>query len=114
MPYNTKQKRLAYKSKYNHKREDQVNLLMITDDRKRNDEVENWHYLTVKSISALIRAIMSNNNGDFYCLNCFHSYRTKERLKKHERLCGKNDYCHVKMPKEDNKILKHTTRERNQ
>ena len=28
-------------------------------------------------------------------------------LKKHERLCGKNDYCHVKMTKEDNKILKY-------
>ena len=50
---------------------------------------------------------MSNNNGDYYCLNCFHSYRTNNVLKKHERLCGKNDYCPVKMPKEDNKILKY-------
>ena len=32
VPYNTKQIRLAYKSKYNHKRDNQVNLLMITDD----------------------------------------------------------------------------------
>ena len=61
----------------------------------------------MKSISALFRGITSNNNGYFYCLSCFHSYRTKERLKKHERLCSKNDYCHVKMLKEDNKILKH-------
>ena len=69
VPYNTKQIRLAYKSKYNYKRDNQVNLLMITD------EVENWHYLAVKSISALFRGIMSNNNGDYYyCLNCFHSY----------------------------------------
>ena len=70
--------------------------------------VENWHYLAVKSISALFRGIMPNNNGDYYHLNCFHSYRTNKKLKKHERLCGKNDYCHVKMPKEDNKILKNS------
>ena len=81
--YITKQIRLVYKSKYNHKRNNQVNLLMITDDG------ENWHYLAVKSISALFRGITSNNNGDYYCLNCFYSYRTKNILKKHKRLCGK-------------------------
>ena len=52
VPYNTKQIRPAYISKYNHKRENQVILLMITDDKN-----ENWHYLTVKSISRLLRGI---------------------------------------------------------
>ena len=51
VPYNTKEIRLAYKSKYNHKCDNQVNLLMITDDS------ENWHYLAMKSISALLRRI---------------------------------------------------------
>ena len=104
VPCNTKQIRLSYKSKYNHKRDNQVNLLMITDDG------ENWHYLAVKSISALYRGITSNNNGDCY-LNCFHSYRTNNILKKHET-CGKHDYCHVKMSKEDNKTLKYNHREK--
>ena len=40
-------------------------------------------------------------------LNYSHSYRTNDILKKHQRLCSKNDYCHVKMPKEDNKITKY-------
>ena len=44
---------------------------MITDD-----DDENWLYFAVKSISAL-RGITSNHIGDFYCLYCFHSYRTK-------------------------------------
>ena len=52
------------------------------------DGVKNWHHLAVKSISALFRGIMSNNNGDYYYLNRFHSYRTNNV---HERLCGKND-----------------------
>ena len=40
-----------------------------------------WHYLAMKNISGLLRGITSNHDGDFYCLNCFHSYRTKENLK---------------------------------
>ena len=52
---------------------------MITDDEK-------WHYLTVKSLSALFRGTTGNNNRDFYCLNCFQSYTTiidlENRLRK--------------------------------
>ena len=47
---------------------------MITDGEK-------CHYLAVKSISRLLRGIASNHDGDFYCLNCFHSYTTQKRLK---------------------------------
>ena len=79
---------------------------MITNDN------ENWHYLAVKCISALFRGITSNNNGEYYCLNYFHSYRTNNILKRHERLSGKHDYCYVKMPKKDNKILKCNRREK--
>ena len=75
---------------------------MITDDGER------WHYLAVRSLSALLRGISSSNNGDFYCLNCFHSYRTLNKLKRHERVCNNHDYCHVDMPKEEGKkISKH-------
>ena len=76
--HNTKQIRLAYKSKYNHKCNNQVVLLMITDGEK-------WHYLTVRSLSALLRRITSNHNGDFYCLNCLHSYRTKNMVTAEEK-----------------------------
>ena len=48
---------------------------MITDGKK-------WDSLAVKSLSALFREMTSNNNGDFYCLNCFHSHRTTEKIKK--------------------------------
>ena len=67
VPYNTKQIKQAYISKYNNERDNRVNLLLITDGNS------NWHYLAVKSISGLLRRITSNHNGDFYCLNCFHS-----------------------------------------
>ena len=88
VPYNTEKIRLAYKSKYNTKRGNQVILLMITDGQK-------WHYLALKKLSALLRGINSNHKKDFYCLNCFHLYSTKNRLEKHEKVCNNHDYCYV-------------------
>ena len=101
VPYKTKQIRPAYISKYNHKRNDKVILLIITDSDN------NWHYLAVKNISRLLRGITSNHNGDFYCVNCFLAYTTEKRFEKHERMCKDHDFCYVKMPDENNKILKH-------
>ena len=56
---------------------------------------------------ALLRGITSNNHGDFYCLNCLHSYKTKEKLGKHKNVCNNHDYCYVKMSNEYEKILKY-------
>ena len=100
VPYNTKQIRLAYKSKYNHKRNNEIILLMITDGEK-------WHYLTVKSLPTLLRGIVSNNHGDFYCLNGLNSYRTKKNFKNMKKVCNNHDYCYVKMPNEYERILKY-------
>ena len=105
VPRITKEIRRAYKLKYNLNRENQVILLMIADGEK-------WHYLAVKSLSALFRGITGNNNGDFYCLNCLRSYTTKNKLKKHKKVCENHDYCYVEMPEGDNKILKYNQGEK--
>ena len=76
VPHNKKEIKPAYISRYNHKRKNQVILLMITDEGER------WYYLVLRSLPALLRGISSSNNADFYCLNCFHSYRTLNRHKK--------------------------------
>ena len=78
---------------------------MITDGEK-------WDYLAVKSLSALFRKITGNNNGDFFCLNCFQSYTTENKLKKHKKVCGNHDCCYVEMPEEDNKILEYNRGEK--
>ena len=80
------------KSKYNLKRKNQIIFLMITD-------VGKWHYLTVKNLSALFRGIKSKHVVDFYCLNCLHSYRTENKLKKHYSVCKNHDYCSVEILK---------------
>ena len=97
---------LIRKSDYNDKREKQVHLLMITGNEN------NWHYLTIKSISLLFRGVTSNNKGDFYSLNCLHSYRTKNALKRHERLCNNHGHCEVIMPTKDKNTLEYTSHEK--
>ena len=78
VPHNTKKIDIAYKSKHNLTREKEVILLMISNGEK-------WHYLTVKNLSGLFRGIPSNHNADFYCLNCFGAYSTKNKLEKHKK-----------------------------
>ena len=69
---------IAYKSKYNLIRDNQIILLMISNG-------ESWHYLAAKSLSRLLRGISSNHDGDYYCSNCFHSYRTENKLNVHKK-----------------------------
>ena len=78
VPHNTKKIKIAYKSKHNLTREKQAILLMISNGEKR-------HYLTVKVLLGLLRGITSNHNADFYCLNCFCSYFSKNKLEKHKK-----------------------------
>ena len=79
---------------------------MITDGTSK------WHYLAVKSISGLLRGITSNHNGDFYCLNRFHPYATDKKLRKHERISKNHDFRYLKIPDDDNKILKYVSGEK--
>ena len=78
---------------------------MITVGKKR-------HYLAVKEWSALLRRITSNNNGNFYCINCLHSFRIKNKLKKHSHVCKNHGYFYIEIPKDNNKILKYNHEEK--
>ena len=102
VPHNTK---IILRSKNNRSKKNlscdkQIILLMITDGEK-------WRYLTVKNLSGLLRGITSNHCGDFYCLNCFRSYRRKSKLELHKKICKTRDYCHVEMPAKGNNIIKY-------
>ena len=68
---------------------------------------EKYHYLAVTNLSGLLQGNSSNHRGDFYCLNCFNSYTTKNKLKEHEEICNNHDSCHVKMSKQAEKIVKY-------
>ena len=55
---------------------------------------EGWHYLAVKNIyiSGLLRRIISNYVESFCCLNCFYSFKTKNKLDLHKKVCEKKDF----------------------
>ena len=87
---------------------------MITNRKK-------WHYIAlrsertndgfnrpIRSLFRLFRGITSNHDGHCYCMNCLHSFRTDNALKKHERLCDNNDYCSAEMPEQFSKTLKYS------
>ena len=78
---------------------------MITDGEK-------WHYLTVKNLSGLLRGITSNHAGDFYCLNCFCAYSTKNKFEAHKKICENHNYCYVEMPTKDNNTIKYNQGEK--
>ena len=76
---------------------------MIGDGKK-------YHYLAVTNLSGLLKGVSSNHKEDFYCLNCFNSYTTKNKLKEHEEICNKHDSCRMEMPEQV--ILKHNPGEK--
>ena len=78
---------------------------MITDRKK-------WHYLAVTNLSALLERKSSYLHGDFYCLSCFNSYTSNNKLKEHEEICNNHDSCHIEMPKCFEKILKYNLGEK--
>ena len=105
VPHNTRKINVAYKSKNNLTCDKQVISLMITGGEK-------WHYPTVKNLPGLFRGITSNHKEDFYCLNCFRSYRTKNKLEEHKKIRENHNYCNVEIPTKDNNIIKYNQGEK--
>ena len=70
-----------------------------------------YHYLAVTNLFALLQRI-SNHKEDFYCLNWFNSYTTKNKLKEHEEICNNRESCRVEMPNCVNKMLEHNPGEK--
>ena len=70
---------------------------MITDGEK-------WRYL-ILNLPGLLRGITSTHKEDFYRLNCFRSYSTKNKLEVHKEIC--HNYCNIEMPTKDNNTIKY-------
>ena len=98
----TKEKEIcaSYISKINWNCEKQIIMLMLP-----NEEKVGWHYLAVKKLSTLLIGIPSKHHGDFYCLNCLHSFRTEYKFKSHEKLCANKKNCEIVLPSKKYNIL---------
>ena len=58
-----------------------------------------------KENSALLKWIHSKRKGEFDCLNCLYSFRTKSKLESHKKIRENKDFCGVVRPSNDTKIL---------
>ena len=87
-------------SKINSNCEKQIIFIIIPNEQK-----EGWHYLAVQNLSTLLHVITSKHKGDFYCLNCLHTFRTESKLKSHEKVCKNKDFQGIAVPSRKDKIL---------
>ena len=62
-------------------------------------------------MSALCCRITSKYGGEFYCLNCLHPFRTKNKLKSHENVWKSHDHCYIEVVKEES-MLKYNHEEK--
>ena len=93
--YNKKEKiNPGYVSKNILCHEKQVIFLMIPNGEGCAAKSKRTHYLAIKKLSILLWEIISKNHGDFYCLNCLHSFRTKNKLEPHKKWkCEHKAFC---------------------
>ena len=49
--------------------------------------------LAVKKPLGLLRGIKSKHYSDFYCLNCLHFFRTKNKMELNKKVCKDKDFC---------------------
>ena len=89
-------KKIIYPT-HNSNQEKHVTLLIISSGEKLR------HYLALKKLSPLSTGITSKYYGEFDCL---HSFRKKNRLAAHKRVCENKDFCNVTMPSEDTKNIR--------
>ena len=92
----------AYVLKFNSNRHKQVNFFNKFKQRK-------MALFCSQKIVSITKRNYIKKNGNFYCLNCLHSFRTKNKPELHKRACKNKDFCSIIMPSGDTKILKYDT-----
>ena len=88
----------TYISKYNSTGKEQVTLLQISNK-------EGWVFPAGTKLHALIKGITSKSNGDFYCLNCCHSFSTQIKPKSHMKKRENKYFCRIVMLSQKDNIL---------
>ena len=84
--------RISDYTKSKEGRKHNIILLLIT---KKN----NSHYCLVKNLSRLLSSQVTKHNGKaYFCLNCFNSYQTQEKLDHHKEYCSEKESMKITMP----------------
>ena len=85
-------------SKHNYKRENTVNLLLISDDIKQR-------YCWINDISKLLSLQTSKDGHVIHvCFRCLNTYKTETSLASHHEYCKSHEAIKIELPKEGKKI----------
>ena len=76
------------------------NKLFFIDSKRRR-----MAWCCSKKLSALLREIISKDHGNFYNLNCLHSFATENKRESHKNVCENKDFCNAAMPSEDSNLI---------
>ena len=57
------------------------------------------------ALSCSKKAVYIKHHGDFYCLNCLHSFRTEDKLKSQEKICKNKDLGGIVVASKKDNIL---------
>ena len=55
----------------------------------------NEHYAWIKNISRLFNDITDKTRKYFFCKRCLSHFTKEEKLKRHEQLCNREEYCSI-------------------
>ncbi|XP_057316769.1 uncharacterized protein LOC130657785 [Hydractinia symbiolongicarpus] len=92
---------ILQRSDYNAPRENQVNLLLITDDEK-------MHYTCIKNLSRILgRGNSKDHKAMHFFLNCLEAFNYVESRDKHYKYSTNHEAVKNIMPKENEKLLKY-------
>ena len=85
-------------SKHNYKRENTVNLLLISDDIKE-------HYCWIKDISKLL-SLQTSKHGyvRHVCFRCLNTFNSEKSLASHHEYCKSHEATKIELPEEGSKI----------
>ena len=96
--YENKQPYPIYISK--EKFEDQMNLLLITDD-------ENKHYVLIKDFNKFMYNLTNHKERKHFCMHCLQCFSSERVLTDHKESCLQvNGTQAIKMPDKNNNILR--------
>ena len=81
-------------SKHNYKRENTVNLLLISDDIKQ-------HYCWIKDISKLLSSQTSKHGHVRHvCFRCLNTFNSEKSLASHHEYCKSHEAIKIELPEE--------------
>jgi hypothetical protein len=83
------------------KKDIHVNLLLFSNDDTR-------HYCLIRNLSRLLNNLTRHNGQAYYCNYCLHGFVREDLLLDHEPHCSKHGPQKIKLPDEENNILRFT------